>query len=141
MIRRTILPLILLALFSFGVLADDRFDKKMYIHARLDDLVEYCQILERLYPIPSTDSSVIATLERLIGKKTLIVHSPEFDVKDLDTNSIEGLLAVLRIAEHERFGNAWGQPLILDPIVEQITKIVPQLEAQQKHIRSKIIIY
>ena len=113
------------------------FDRATYIAARLDGLEKHCELLEHLYRTPSPDTFVVAEIERLVGLQTLLIYAVQPDVGILIGKDVSALLAVIEISENENFGVALGLPLVLDPNIEYLRTIKPELEARRDLIRSQ----
>ena len=113
------------------------FDRATYISAKLDGLEKHCELLEHIYRAPSTDTFVVAEIERLVAQQTLLIYAVQPDVGILFGKDVSALLAVIEISENENFGVALGLPLVLGPSIEYLRTIKPELEAQRDLIRSR----
>lgn len=114
------------------------FDKSEYLAKHFEHLGSYCELLEYLYSKPDSDPKVISDVERLVSAKILIVKATTTDVSELDFDSVRALLAVLNLAENERFGDEMNLPLVLNPSVEYLRSIHADLEKRREYLASRI---
>ena len=114
------------------------FDRHEYLAKHFEHLESYCKLLEYLYSLPDPDPQVVSEIERLILSKIPLAQTVSLDASDLDLDSVRALVAVLRVAENDRFGDAVGGPKVLDPAVEYLTEIQTDLEERREYLRSQI---
>ena len=114
------------------------FDRQAYLAKHFEHLESYCELLEHLYSLPEPDPHVISEVERLISSKILLAQAVSLDASDLGRDSVRALLAVLRVAENDRFGDELGLPQVLNPSVEYLQSIRGALEERREYLRSRI---
>ena len=114
------------------------FDRQVYLTKHFEHLETYCGILERLYAQPNSDDYVVSEIERLILSKILLVQAVSLDADDLDIDSVRSLIAVLRLAKYEEFGDALDKGAVLNPSIEYLRSIKASLRKRQEYLNSQI---
>ncbi len=123
--------------FSEPVIPDS-FTRAQYYGAQFDDLEDLCELLEHLYAQPNPDSVVVSELERFVARKVLIIRLRNFDINELGYEQVEGLMALLRVSESDKFGKTWNNPMVIQPSLDILRRNRELLIARREEIRSKI---
>ena len=116
----------------------DSFSRQDYLAKHFEQLESYCELLEYLYASTDADEHITSEIERLITGKILLAQATSLDPNDLDRQSVRALIAVLRVAENEKFGKAWGKGTVIGPAIEYLRSIEESLEERLRYLRSQI---
>jgi hypothetical protein len=114
------------------------FDRQAYLTKHFEHLESYCELLEHLYSQSDPDAYVVSELERLIFSKILLAQAVSLDAADLDRDSVSALIAVLRFAKSESFGDAFDKPMILSPSIDYLRSIESDLREREEYLRSQV---
>ena len=116
----------------------DTFDRQAYLSKHFEQLETWCEILEHLYAEANPDKYVVREIERLVASKLLLVQATDLDLEELNRDSVNALISVLRLSQNEEFGNEWGGPAGLRATAAYVIAMQAEIYARQDSLKSQV---
>ena len=141
-LRKLKLFLIVLVVISSGceesgaLTESDRRELLQRVDAK--DLMDYCVLLEHLYDDPVADKVVVETLERLVWKNIFVFRIAKIGATELGYETIDALLAFLKLSENDAFGRTWDRSYVFDSEIAYLKSIEATLIEHREYLKTLV---
>ena len=105
----------------------------------VEDVVDYCEILQILYEDPTADQVVVGKIELLLYKNLFPFKVAEVETNELGLEEIIAIEAFLRLAEHDAFPMEARPELIL-PVAEYLRSLEPEFADRREWLKANTVI-
>ena len=105
----------------------------------VEDLVDYCEILQILYEDPSANRVVVNRIELLLYKNIFPFKVAEVGTDELGIEEIIAIETFLRLAEHDAFPMG-ARPELLLPFAEYLRSLEPEFADRREWLKANTVI-
>ena len=112
--------------------------RKLLQQVDAEDLMDYCVLLEHLYDDPVADKVVVGTLEHLVWKNIWVFRRAKIGATELGYETIDALLAFLRLSENDAFGRTWDQFNVFDSEIAYLKSMETTLIERREYLKTLV---